>query len=202
MYSGDFNFRYRVYPDYKHNRIDKEKPELYYVLKEHILNEHPVEPPWKGIEADDTLGILGSQDPDGCIVCTIDKDLYTIPCRLYNWNKMGKPQMVTVTEADWFWMYQVLTGDTCDGYKGCPMIGDKKARKILEGLEDLRDMWAAVVETYLAVSPKQAQKAYGKDSLTEEDAIVQAQIARILRVEDWDFKKQKPILWRPDEITR
>jgi DNA polymerase-1 len=197
VYSGEFNFRYGVLPTYKSNRSDNEKPWLHGYLKDYVKANHPTEC-WEGIEADDTLGILGSSDHK-YVVCTIDKDLFTVPCNLYNWNKMGKPRIVSTTEADWFWLYQVLIGDTVDGYKGCPMIGDIKARKILgePGEYSLDKMWELVVQAYQNTSTKQAKKVYGKEQLTEEDALVQARVARILRQEDWDEKKKKPILWRP-----
>jgi len=46
-------------------------------------------------------------------------------------------------------------------------------------------MWSAVVD------------AYESKGLTEEDAVMQARMARILRAEDWDFGKKAPRLWCP-----
>ena len=68
-----------------------------------------------------------------------------------------------------------------DSYKGCPSVGAVTAKKIL----DKTPTWEAVVEQFV------------KKNLTEEDALVQARIARILRAEDYDFKAKKPILWKP-----
>jgi len=45
--------------------------------------------------------------------------------------------------------------------------------------------WPSVVE------------AYKKAKLTEEDALMNARCARILRASDWDFKKEEVKLWTP-----
>ena len=37
---------------------------------------------------------------------------------------------------------------------------------------------------------------YKRNNLTEKDALLQARMARILRNQDYDFKKKKPILWK------
>lgn len=46
-------------------------------------------------------------------------------------------------------------------------------------------MWPVVVQ------------AYEKKGLSEEVALVQAQIARICRRDDYDFKRKEVILWKP-----
>jgi len=93
---------------------------------------------------------------------------------------------VTEDEADYWHMMQTLTGDTADGYPGCPGIGEKTAAKLLdEHYGDLSAMWEAVLE------------AYEKKKLSPEVALVQAQIARICRRNDYDFKKKEVILWTP-----
>ena len=80
------------------------------------------------------------------------------------------------------WFYtQVLTGDSTDNYPGCPGIGPKKAADILN--KELS--WTSVVNAYL------------KAGLTEEDALLQARMARILQASDWNSKQQEPILWTP-----
>jgi DNA polymerase-1 len=66
------------------------------------------------------------------------------------------------------------------------VTGPVKAEKILtHPMSDHMTPWEKVVFAYEA-----------KD-LTEEDALVQARVARILRASDYDFKNQKPILWSP-----
>jgi DNA polymerase-1 len=89
-------------------------------------------------------------------------------------------------EADYWHMFQTLTGDAVDGYKGCPGMGPVGAQKLLsDGMAMEDGMWPMVV------------KAYEKKNLTEEDALRNARLARILRWDDWDRKKKEPILWTP-----
>ena len=40
-------------------------------------------------------------------------------------------------------------------------------------------------------------KAFKSKDLTEKDALVNARLARILTVDDYDFKTQQPIPWTP-----
>ena len=82
-------------------------------------------------------------------------------------------------------MFQTLTGDKTDGYAGCPSIGPKTAEKILKGAETLADMWTAVTDTY------------AKQKLSTEVALQQAQVARICRASDFNFKTKKVIPWTP-----
>jgi DNA polymerase-1 len=90
---------------------------------------------------------------------------------------------------------QVLTGDTCDGYSGCPGIGKKKAEKILNEAIDSYSgdfvtkeefIWSFIIPAYLS------------KGLSEEDALTQARVARILRKDDYDFKKGEVKLWSPN----
>lgn len=130
------------------------------------------------LEADDVMGILSTKSPGKFAIWTDDKDLQTIPGEL--WLK-GEKMDVTEVEADYFHMYQTLVGDTVDNYGGCPSVGAITAERLLaEGI-----WWPAILAAY---------KAKG---LTEDDALVQARCARILRAEDYDFNKKEPILWTP-----
>ena len=79
-------------------------------------------------------------------------------------------------------LYKTLSGDNTDGYSGVPGIGIKKAQKIFE---EKGYTWKAVVETF-----------EDKD-MTEEDALVNARLARILTTSDYDHEKKEPILWNP-----
>lgn len=179
--TNDKNFRYVVLPSYKHNRAETEKPKLYTDLKLFLTETQEVKTK-EWLEADDVMGILGSSNPKKYIIATIDKDLKQIPGRHFNWKHDTKVRTVTKEEADKYFYTQILTGDTTDGYGGCPGIGPKKAYKIIE--ENWPNPWPAIVEAY---------KAKG---LTEEEALVQARVARILRY--GEFKAGKPILWMPE----
>ena len=39
-----------------------------------------------------------------------------------------------------------------------------------------------------------------KKGLSEEEALIQARVARILRASDYDFKARQPIPWKPKEM--
>lgn len=192
------NFRLSVLPTYKQNRSDKRSPMLRRFLHEYLIEKHDaqVRP---ALEGDDLLGILATNArPRGHkIVVSIDKDMATIPGFHYRWKfdqffgdaADGKIVSVDPDEADYWWLYQTLTGDQTDGYSGCPGVGPKGAEKILApfrgGEVDLMGAWALVVA------------AYEKAGLNADVALQQARVARILRSSDYDFKKKEPILWSP-----
>ena len=184
-FSKGRSFRYDVLPTYKHNRKDRERPILLETLKAHIRrNYRTLEK--EGLEADDLLGILGTSYPDRYIIASIDKDLRQIPTWNYNW-RTGVMDSFSLEEANRYFFMQVLTGDPTDGYKGCPGIGPKRAEKILEGVNvlDEKEAWRVVVE------------AYASKGLTEEEALQQARVARILRHTDYDLEKDEVVLWEP-----
>jgi DNA polymerase-1 len=181
-------FRIYVWPAYKANRANNRKPLGFARLREWAFTEYQCFMQ-EGLEADDILGIWHTRNPkQHTIIVSDDKDMKTIPGKLYR-RESGKwaLQNITPIEADRFWMMQTLTGDTTDGYPGCPGIGPARAEKILAKSEipAVEWWWPLVVE------------AYEKAGLTEDDAITQARCARILRTEDWDAGKKKPILWSP-----
>lgn len=176
--SAGRNFRYDVCSTYKANRKGSRKPAAYNAVLERVEANYPS---FKhdGIEADDIMGIFGSRDPN-TIICSMDKDMKTVPSTVWNGKDLMKIDRAT---ADWWFFYQVLVGDTADGYTGIPGVGPKKAEAILAGKGDT--LWSKVLA------------AYAKHGLTEADALVQARMARILRDEDWDAVKKEPILWTP-----
>jgi DNA polymerase-1 len=182
-FSDSHNFRKDVLPTYKVNRAGSRQPLIRRALTVWALHEYDcyVRP---GLEGDDVLGILATmkrpKSKDQYIICTIDKDLKTIPGLHYN-VKHDKMFEVTVEEADRWHLTQTLTGDPTDGYDGCPGCGPVKAGRIL----DKDCSWAAVVA------------AYEKAGFSEEEALVQARVARICRAEDYDFTKKQVRLWTP-----
>lgn len=177
------NFRYEVLPTYKHNRSGTSKPDLFPTLKADLI-EHTQVLQMPHLEADDVMGIYGSKEPDKYIIASIDKDLKQIPAWHYNWDSKELFE-VTEEEGDHFFYTQILKGDSVDGYGGCPYIGEKRAAKILAECETHEDYWDAIVEAYEA------------KELTEQDAIQQARVARILRHTDYDWETKEPILWTP-----
>ncbi len=173
--SGKKNYRTEVAPYYKMNRAETRKPMLLGYGRGYLMDK------WEGqmtdgIEADDLLGILGSSDLDEYVIWSADKDLKTIPARhLLD----GKIREIDEQEADYWFFLQTLMGDTTDGYKGCPTIGEKKANAILE--EDCS--WEAVVATFK------------KKGFSEELALENARLARILRDGEYNFDTGEVKLW-------
>lgn len=176
-FTGTNLFRTKLSPSYKGGR--SRKPLCYSRMLETIL-ELPNARRYEGLEADDVLGIWATGKLKGGIIVSEDKDLKTIPGRLYRQDEVVK---ITEDEANYQWMWQTLNGDTTDGYPGCPGIGAVKAGKVLASAAStsVADMWMAVVE------------AFGDP----EEALLQARMARILRAEDWNSKTKEVILWTP-----
>lgn len=179
---NDANWRKDVLPTYKADRVTKRPPLLRRALTEWAKGEFEcfTRPT---LEGDDVLGILATRKRkrgEEFIICTIDKDLKTIPGVHFNTNHK-KLFTVTEEEADRWHLIQTLTGDATDNYSGCPKIGPVAAQRIL----DAGATWENVVA------------AYEKAGLSEEEALVQARVARICRATDYNFKTKQVILWTP-----
>ncbi len=184
------NYRKKIYQHYKSNRVGKRKPVSFGYGKAYA-KRHYDSMTRETLEADDCMGIVATGNiagfTDDKVVCSIDKDMRTFPCKLYNWMKPEDGVVeISEDEADRAFYMQILTGDSVDGYPGCPGVGPVKAAKAFDVvLNDLEHVWQIVVA------------AYAKQHLTEEDAITQARCARILRASDYDFETKRPILWTP-----
>lgn len=190
------NWRKEVLPTYKSNRATTRKPMLLKHLQQYAHDHYTVYQR-DTLEGDDCLGILSTMkhkitEP---IVCSLDKDFKTIPGKHYNF---GKDEFFEITEhqADYWHMMQTLTGDTTDGYVGIPGCGPKTAEKILQKAIDEGTPWANR-EQLNEIYWKHVVAAYEKAGLCEEEALVQARVARICRAEDYDFTNKKVILWEP-----
>ena len=205
------NWRHDVMPEYKSNRRDVRRPLALDSVKDYIRATYETfERPT--LEADDVLGILATHPrmyPGEKIIVTIDKDLKTVP-GLHVDLKTSEVFKVTEQEADQFHLAQALAGDVVDGYPGCPGMGRERAFRALienemveetlrilqsgpnKGTERVEwkkvpapDPWSLVVSYYL------------RAGLSEEEALRNAQVARICRYEDYDFKQRKVRLWTP-----
>lgn len=180
-FSGTNNFRKEVLPTYKSNRKKVRKPLAYKRMREHI-EENYSSVCFDNLEADDVLGILATNGVHkNPIIVSDDKDLLSIPGRTY---RLGELHEINKDEAYKNFLMQALTGDVTDGYKGCPGIGPKKAETILQPCE-----WHRVLSTYQCAG------------LTEDEALAQARVARILQASDWDDKKESVILWQPPSAS-
>jgi DNA polymerase-1 len=189
LFTGEHNFRKFISPTYKMGR--KEKPEGYWEVVRAVRERFPCDCV-DGLEADDLMGILGTSPRwfDRSVVVSLDKDMATLPCHIFNPNKDPAPRLIHPTQADYFWWTQTLTGDITDGYPGVPGVGPKKAKHWLtlnvpRGTED--PMWHRVRAAYLDAG------------LTEEDALLNARMARILRHDDYDKPNKAVKLWHPKQ---
>ena len=173
------NFRKDIDSNYKGNRT-KRKPCGYLKLKDWGLDKYPslIMP---RLEADDALGIAATSGlHDNFVLVSPDKDMQQIPCRIYNL----KEEFTQTPEAAERKLYeQALTGDSTDGYGGCPTVGPKRAGIILDSAKG--DYWTAVVD------------AFKSNGCTEEDALRNLRLARILQTSDWDCENQRPIMYEP-----
>jgi DNA polymerase-1 len=209
--SGTPLFRHLVYPEYKQHRKKADRPALYSPLRAWILDSFTcVER--SGLEADDVMGILATSVtpliPKNAerVVCTVDKDLRTVPGYHYNWRKPGAGvEFVSEPEADFMFYCQALHGDMTDNYPGCPMVGPRRAEQALREFrhDDYFDgvgAWERIVETYGSRMPftREEKKVTIPDMEEVRDfALTMARCARILRGSDYNFKTKKPILWEP-----
>lgn len=191
-------WRKEILPTYKGNRKGM-KPLGYSGIRQWMINNYNVK--FKPtLEGDDVLGILSTHPSlvkGEKIIVSVDKDMYTIPglfCRNLNGN--WDIENISPSQADYNHMLQTLTGDTTDGYTGCPGVGPVKARAILAekrfsgGLFTVKQAWPFVVA------------AFEKAGLTEADALVQARVSRILRWDEYDYNTKKGILWTPPEGSK
>ena len=197
-FSDSTNWRKDVLPTYKGNRAETRKPMLLKWVRQYAQKYNCITIPT--LEGDDVLGIWATTksklDPvREFIICTTDKDLKTIPGKHYNF---GRDEFFEVSEhqADYWHMMQTLTGDATDGYVGVPGCGPKTAEKILQKALDEGTPWANP-QQLREIYWKHVVAAYDKAGFGEEEALVQARVARILRAEDYDDVQKKVILWTP-----
>ena len=153
--SGDNNFRYAIFPDYKANRRDQPKPRHLEGLREFMVLD------WEaricdGYEADDELGIISQQDSN-CIICSIDKDLLQLPGVHYNFVKREIKEVDEFSGAKQFYT-QLLVGDPTDNIRGCPGIGPVKAERAFKGCTTERQLYERCVEQYTLVYKEDWEK--------------------------------------------
>lgn len=133
--SGESNFRFDIFPEYKANRTQP-KPRWLQDCREFLVTDYGARVT-EGYEADDALGIEATwlrDSPfkdDTYIISSDDKDLLQLAGSHYN-IRTQKYLEVSPEEATWMFYYQLLVGDTADNVKGCKGIGKVKANRALE----------------------------------------------------------------------
>ena len=176
FFSDSVNFRKKILPEYKGHR-NRKKPCGYKRVINKLKEEYEVII-MPTLEADDSMGVYATQHP-GNIIVSPDKDMRQIPGELYN---LDKTFTVNKDEGEKWHLIQTLSGDQTDGYGGVPGIGVKRAEALFK---EKGYSWRTVVS------------AFKDKDLSEEDALVNARLARILTVDDYDFHNRRPILWSP-----
>jgi len=181
------NFRRDFLPDYKMNREGSTPPVLLSKLKDHCDKLYDVVAIPR-LEADDSLGIKATERGYGeSVIVSIDKDFLTIPAHIYNPNKKILKKQ-TRTNAFKSFIYQVMIGDSTDGYKGIPQIGPKKALKFINKHKDaMYGIWEPLVEL-------------ASKKVDEEYLIMQARMAHILQAGDYNYETGEVRPWEPTMI--
>jgi 5'-3' exonuclease len=130
--SGENNFRYLIYPEYKANR-KKPKPTHYWECVGALLDRGAEMT--DGYEADDAIGI---HCEEGDFIVSIDKDLLQIPGRHYNFvnDILHHVDEDSATLSYW--------ADNIVGIRG---VGPVNALRYLEGLS-VAEMEETVRELY------------------------------------------------------
>ena len=178
-------FRHDIFPDYKANRGGMERPSALNFTYEYLAEKYRVVQK-AGLEADDLLGILGTQpDIDNPVVVSIDKDIMTLPCKVFNPDKMRRAIRINPNVADLAVFKQAMTGDSSDNYKGIPKIGTVKADKILADAPHPKLAWEVTRDAFI------------NNGLTEADALLMVRLARILRHGDYKESTGEVRLWSP-----
>ena len=181
--TGHDNFRKKLFKEYKLNRITRRKPLILNALREFVESNYNCLCE-NILEADDIMGIYAqkSTPKHEYVVVSIDKDMKSVPCLLS--SDGHEVRKVTKDAADYNFALQTLIGDSTDNFGGCPLVGPKKGALILAAAEN--GYWYSIV------------KAFQKAELTEQHAIIQAQMAYILRnKDDYNFKTKEVKVWQP-----
>lgn len=148
--TGEDNFRKTIYPEYKANR-KQPKPKHLEAAQFYAVKELNAEAEY-GLEADDLLGI---NQTDETIICSLDKDLLQVPGHHFQWGigtaKYEKPDtflLQSEKEGMRLFYEQCIKGDPTDNIKGIPKMGKVRAAKELEDCHTEQEMFNKVRYLY------------------------------------------------------
>ena len=176
FFSDSKNFRKDIQKNYKGHR-NRKKPCAYRRVINKLSEEYSVIK-MPTLEADDAMGIYATKNT-GNIIVSPDKDMKQIPGMLWNFDESFT---ITKAEGEKWHLIQAMAGDNTDGYAGVPGIGVKRAVSLFE---EKGYSWKTVVN------------AFKEKGLSEDIALENARLAKILTKEDYDHEKGEPILWSP-----
>lgn len=161
--TGPQNYRRTIYPEYKKSRVEKPKPRHYQWIKDYLIEYYNAtyEDPY---EADDILGINQTEDT---VICSIDKDLLQVPGFHFNWVN-GIISSISPEQGHLWLCKQLLMGDKTDDIPGVPLItksgvsprlcfGPASVDKVL-CKEALDDPLSEVIKIYKKVWPETWKK--------------------------------------------
>lgn len=191
------NFRKAIYPEYKGHRDYTHRPIYLQQLKDWFKSPESGFKTYQRptLEADDCMGILSTHPTlirGEKVIVSADKDMQTIPGLLFNPQKDRKPRKISRIAADRFHLWQTITGDATDGYPGARGVGkESDEAKAVLACRTQTEGWQHVLAAF-----KRARRKPG-DLEPDQQALVMARCARILRSSDWDFASKTPRLWQP-----
>lgn len=143
--TGSGNFRRELTPTYKANRPD-ERPTHWQAVREFLVTHHKAIM-CNGWEADDQMGAEQDKVGHTTVICSIDKDLFQIPGKHYNFVKK-EARTVTPWEGIKHLYLQSLIGDRSDNIIGVQGIGPVKAERALAELETEEELYQKCREMY------------------------------------------------------
>lgn len=138
------NYRKIINPKYKSNRTSQPHIMLKTMMQKTGEVFKTTYLPY--LEADDTCRIIYEEDKFNNIIVSIDKDLRTFFCRLYNPDRPNEG-IVNISNkvAQFNFFKQLIMGDSCDGYEGIKGYGEVKTKRWLlekdRTLEDICDLY-------------------------------------------------------------
>ena len=180
-FSSSENYRKKLNPEYKAQRVSHRKPTCYKGLVEYI-KENYNSVSYGDLEGDDIISVISTCFKNNTVIISGDKDFKTVPCSFfYNFmqDTLGYTDEKTAYKN---LLKQVLTGDTADNYKGCPKIGPVTAQKLIDTNSiDISLLWNNIVV-----------EKFKKAGLTEEDALANFNMAYLLHATDDLSHKKLP----------
>lgn len=156
--TGEGNFRFAIYPEYKANRLKTPRPKHLEACRQYLVAEFGAKLS-EGCEADDMLGIIQCTSNVAGIetmISSIDKDLLMIP----GWHhvpeisrkgkivRQERRCYVSPNEGAHFFYTQLIVGDATDNIKGINGVGKVGALKCLDGANEERDLLERVRARY------------------------------------------------------
>jgi 5'-3' exonuclease len=172
---GKGNFRLKIDPQYKANRIDSPKPVYYQDIRDYMVKFWGAEIV-EGMEADDIVAMLQTEDT---VIVSGDKDLLQVPGYHYN---PQKPDLgvykVGVAESARNFYTQMLAGDATDNIKGLGAVPEEiiqeyelhhssrkgcglvSASRLLENCMTAAEMHQRVLDVYTVKHGGDNEKAF------------------------------------------